>query len=120
MCSFSTSCNDSPLMCLTIGHVQGDVKSLDRPWNMCNNPMNMKQHPLLSAFMQWLGQRVCAMTGHNSTLHFEGRRVMMRCGSCGYDSPGWDIIGRGPTQRFDGDPKHHAIQQTRLVLRKSA
>lgn len=66
------------------------------------------------------GQMLCAMRGHDSVLHFEGKRVMMRCTSCGHDSPGWEISGRGPRPRFEGDHRRHMMAPQRLVLRKSA
>jgi hypothetical protein len=67
-----------------------------------------------------LGQMLCGVRGHDSVLHFEGNRVMMRCTSCGHDSPGWEISGRGPRHRFDGDARRHLLKPERLVLRKSA
>ena len=67
-----------------------------------------------------VGQFLCAMRGHDSVLHFEGNRVMMRCTSCGHDSPGWEISGRGPRQRFEGDHRRHVLAPKRLVLRKTA
>ncbi len=67
-----------------------------------------------------IGQWLCAMRGHDSVLHFEGPRVMMRCTSCGYDSPGWEISGRAPRQRFEGDHRRHVLVPQRLVLRKTA
>ena len=66
------------------------------------------------------GQMLCAMRGHDSVLHFEGNRVMMRCTSCGHDSPGWEISGRGPRQRYEGDRRRHVLVPPRLVLRKTA
>lgn len=66
------------------------------------------------------GQLLCGMRGHDSVLHFEGNRVMMRCTSCGYDTPGWEITGRGPRRRYEGDARRHLIAKPRLVLRKSA
>jgi len=66
------------------------------------------------------GQMLCAMRGHDSVLHFEGNRVMMRCTSCGHDSPGWEISGRGPRQRYEGDRRRHVLVPQRLVLRKTA
>jgi hypothetical protein len=68
----------------------------------------------------WLGQVLCGMRGHDSVLHFEANRVMMRCTSCGHDTPGWEISGRGPRRRFEGDKRRHALAPQRLVLRKSA
>ena len=65
------------------------------------------------------GQLICGIKGHDSVLHFEGQRVMMRCTSCGHDTPGWEISGRGPRKRFDGDARRHEIKP-KLVLRKSA
>ena len=51
-----------------------------------------------------VGQTVCGVRGHDSVLHFEGNRVMMRCTSCGHDSPGWEINGRAPAQRTRATP----------------
>jgi hypothetical protein len=64
---------------------------------------------------------LCALRGHDAVLHLERNRVLMRCASCGHDSPGWEISGSGPRRRFDGDPQRHALRPAlRLVLRKSA
>jgi hypothetical protein len=68
----------------------------------------------------WLGQVMCGVRGHDAVLHFEGKRVMMRCTSCGHDTPGWEINGRGPRPRFEGDKRRHALVAQGLVLRKSA
>ena len=67
-----------------------------------------------------LGQLLCGARGHDSVLHFEGNRVMMRCTSCGYDTPGWEITGHAPRRRFEGDARRHLLATQRLVLRKSA
>ena len=67
-----------------------------------------------------LGQLFCGLRGHDSVLHFEGNRVNMRCTSCGHDTPGWDVSGRGPRQRYEGDARRHALAPQRLMLRKSA
>jgi hypothetical protein len=67
-----------------------------------------------------LGQLICGVRGHDSVLHFEGNRVMMRCTSCGHDTPGWEISGHGPRRRYEGDARRHLLVQRRLVLRKSA
>lgn len=67
-----------------------------------------------------LGQLLCGLRGHDSVLHFEGNRVNMRCTSCGYDTPGWEISGRGPRRRYDGDARRHLLATPHLVLRKTA
>jgi hypothetical protein len=74
----------------------------------------------INRVMLTIGQWLCAMRGHDSVLHFEGNRVMMRCTSCGHDSPGWEISGRGPRQRYEGDHRRHVLVPQRLVLRKTA
>jgi hypothetical protein len=75
---------------------------------------------LFERLMGRLGQTLCGMRGHDSVLHFEGKRVMMRCTSCGHDTPGWEISDRGPRRRYEGDARRHLLTQRRLVLRKSA
>ena len=74
---------------------------------------------LLHRAVTRLGQAICGMRGHDSVLHFEGNRVMMRCTSCGHDTPGWEVNGRAPRKRFDGDARRHALKP-QIVLRKSA
>jgi hypothetical protein len=75
---------------------------------------------LFNRIVMRFGQAWCGLRGHDSVLHFEGNRVMMRCTSCGYDSPGWEISGRAPRQRFEGDHRRHVLVPQRLVLRKTA
>jgi len=75
---------------------------------------------LVNRAMARFGQLLCGIRGHYAVLHFEGKRVMMRCTSCGHDTPGWEVSGRGPRQRFEGDARRHRLATQRLVLRKSA
>ncbi|HXW05746.1 MAG TPA: hypothetical protein VD833_10975 [Vicinamibacterales bacterium] len=67
-----------------------------------------------------LGQFFCGLRGHEAVLHFEGNRVMMRCTTCGHDTPGWEISSRGPRRRFEGDARRHVLAPKRLVLKKTA
>ena len=68
-----------------------------------------------------LGQLLCGLRGHETVMHFEGKRLMMRCTSCGHDTPGVDIGERGPRLRFEGDARRHRLATPRrLVLRKTA
>jgi len=46
---------------------------------------------LFARAVGFVSQRFCAVRGHDSVLHFEENRVRLRCTSCGYDSPGWDV-----------------------------
>ena len=75
---------------------------------------------MVARAMGRLGQLLCGVRGHDSVLHFEGNRVMMRCTSCGHDTPGWEISGHGPRRRYEGDARRHLLVRRHLVLRKSA
>src|SRR5262245_39980381 len=76
---------------------------------------------VLSRAVSRVGQLVCGLRGHDTVLHFEGNRVMMRCTSCGHDTPGWEISGRGPRKRYEGDAHRHLLKTTpQLTLRKTA
>lgn len=59
-----------------------------------------------------VGQFFCGLKGHDSVLHFEGNRMMMRCTSCGHESPGWEIAGRGYRQ-YDASVPRREIQELR-------
>jgi hypothetical protein len=67
-----------------------------------------------------VSQLLCGLRGHDAVLHFERNRVNMRCTSCGYDTPGWEISGRGPRRRYEGDSRRHLLAKQRFVLRKTA
>ena len=77
---------------------------------------------VMSRVASRLSQTLCGLGGHDTVLHFEGPRVMMRCTSCGHDTPGWEVSGRGPRRRYEGDAKRHQLDRSRelVVLRKSA
>lgn len=75
---------------------------------------------LMNRAVTRVGQLLCGVRGHDSVLHFEGKRVMMRCTSCGHDSPGWEVSGRAPRQRYEGDSRRHVLVPQRLVFRKTA
>ena len=74
---------------------------------------------LMARMVTRFGRVVCGLHGHDAVLHFEGNRVMMRCTSCGHDTPGWEISGQRPRVRYEGDARRHTIKP-RLVLRKIA
>ena len=68
-----------------------------------------------------LGQWLCGLRGHEAVLHFEGKRIMMRCTSCGHHTPGWETGERAPRQRYEGDARRHRLATApHLVYRRSA
>lgn len=69
---------------------------------------------LIARIIAWFTQLFCGLIhGHHSVLHFEGERMLLRCTSCGFDSPGWDTRGERPRLRFAGDPRRHAHRARR-------
>jgi len=82
-----------------------------------------RDHPgddgLLARALGRVGQAWCALHGHDSVLHFEENRVLLRCTSCGYSSPGWEIGQRRPRVRFEGDEQRHLLAPPE-ALRKTA
>ncbi len=36
-------------------------------------------------------QAMCSLHGHDSLLQFEHNRMFLRCTSCGFETPGWEI-----------------------------
>ena len=84
---------------------------------------------LIARVASRIAQVFCGLHGHEAMLHFAGSRVMMRCSSCGHNTPGWEITGKGPRVRYAGDARRHALMprlalhkgaEPRLVLRRSA
>jgi NAD-dependent SIR2 family protein deacetylase len=76
---------------------------------------------VVSRVVMRLNQTLCGLSGHDRLVHIEGKRVTMRCSSCGHDTPGWEVTGRGPRRRFEGDVRRHQLTPSRdLSLRKTA
>jgi hypothetical protein len=65
-------------------------------------------------------QGFCGLRGHDSVLHFEENRVLLRCTSCGYDSPGWDVGHTRPRLVLEGDAERHLLRPEGLPLRRTA
>ena len=72
---------------------------------------------LITRALGYVSQALCGLHGHDSVLHFEENRVLLRCTSCGYDSPGWDVGHRRPRVRYATSDERVAL---RPVLRKTA
>jgi hypothetical protein len=46
---------------------------------------------LVSATVTWIQQGLCGLHGHDSLLHHTRNRMFLRCTTCGYETPGWDL-----------------------------
>ncbi len=50
-------------------------------------------------------QAMCSLHGHDSLLQFEHNRMFLRCTSCGYETPGWEIEHGGAEVAYAGGPE---------------
>ncbi len=39
----------------------------------------------------WLQRFLCGLHGHDAILQDERTRIFLRCTSCGYETPGWEV-----------------------------
>jgi hypothetical protein len=46
---------------------------------------------MMNRVFDLIRQSVCGLHGHDELLHFEPRRLSMRCTACGHETPGWDL-----------------------------
>ncbi|MGE5814776.1 MAG: hypothetical protein ACM36C_09845 [Acidobacteriota bacterium] len=74
----------------------------------------------VSRLVTSIRQAFCGLRGHDSVLHFEENRVLLRCTSCGYDSPGWDVGHTRPRLVLEGDAQRHLLRPEALPLRRTA
>jgi hypothetical protein len=52
---------------------------------------DQRSRGLFAWFLCSLQQAVCALHGHDAILQYERSRMFLRCTSCGYESPGWEV-----------------------------
>ena len=46
--------------------------------------------PTQTPVLDWIGQLMCGLQGHDEIVHFAGGRMFLRCVNCGHETPGWD------------------------------
>ncbi|SRR5690348_13724438 len=65
--------------------------------------------------MERLRQVMCGLHGHDTLPHFDKDRLSLRCVSCGYETPGWELNEVPPTVTVRGDARRHALPRPHLV-----
>jgi hypothetical protein len=50
-------------------------------------------------------QGLCGLHGHDALLKYERNRIYLRCTSCGYESPGWEVAGSAAVARLRADDR---------------
>jgi hypothetical protein len=68
-----------------------------------------------TAVVAKMRQVFCSMHGHDNLLQFGRDRMFLRCVSCGYESPGWELTETPPTVTEVGDARRHVIVRPPLV-----
>jgi hypothetical protein len=69
----------------------------------------------LESLSERLRHVFCGFRGHDTLLHFEDERMSLRCVSCGYETPGWELNEVPPTVTVRGDARRHALVRPQLV-----
>ena len=78
------------------------------------------ENSLLTRVVDAIRQAYCGLRGHDSVLHFEENRVLLRCTSCGHDSPGWDVGQTRPRPVLQGDAARHLLRPKGMPIRRTA
>ena len=46
--------------------------------------------------LNYVRQRLCGLHGHAQLLQFDSDRLFLRCASCGFETPGWQVGEKPP------------------------
>ena len=77
---------------------------------------NVSALTLLFLWLHGMYRRViCLLTGHKTVLHFEPRRMALRCTDCGYETPGWTIGEFTPSRVIAGIPSKKLVASNRAA-----
>jgi hypothetical protein len=78
-----------------------------------------EQPPLAEGFGERVFDRVretfCGLHGHDSLLQFKRDRMFLKCVSCGYESPGWELNETPPTVVASADPRRLTLTKPQLI-----
>ncbi len=73
----------------------------------------LAEAPSLPHGASWMWKRVqqalCSLHGHDSLLQFEHDRMFLRCTSCGYETPGWEIPHNRAALGYDEEPQRETL-----------
>ncbi len=60
-------------------------------------------------------QALCSLHGHDSLLQFEHNRMFLRCTSCGYETPGWEVARPATVLNYE-DPNAETLTPARELF----
>jgi hypothetical protein len=70
---------------------------------------------LLLLLVEMYRRLICLLTGHKTVLHFEPRRMALRCTDCGFETPGWTIGEFTPSRIVEGMPPEKLAARDRAA-----
>jgi hypothetical protein len=73
-----------------------------------------------TAMVYWVRQVACGLHGHDQMLQFAKDRMFLKCSTCGYESPGWELTEPQPIVTAAGDRGRHALTQPIVEMRRVA
>lgn len=73
---------------------------------------------LITRALEQTRQLMCGLHGHDALLHFETGRLSMRCTTCGYQTPGWDL--KSPAAHAKAEPKARVLRLPLVSERRVA
>ncbi len=87
------------------------------------SPADRDEQPptLLEGALRRLQSFLCGLHGHDSLLQFDRHRLYLRCSSCGFETPGWELSPSGSTTRRRADTRPTRVAPADLhVVRRIA
>jgi hypothetical protein len=76
----------------------------------------LKPAGVLARAAERVKQFACGLHGHDPLLHFDHGRMSLKCASCGYESPGWEIKEAPAIANRERSDKQDAAQVPALRL----
>jgi hypothetical protein len=70
--------------------------------------------------VDWVRQVACGLHGHDQMLQFAKDRMFLKCVTCGYESPGWELTEPQPVVTVAGDRRRHALARPVVEMRRVA
>jgi hypothetical protein len=85
-----------------------------------HNPGAVLERPrgIVAWALDRVQQGLCGLHGHDALLHYERNRIYLRCTSCGYESPGWEVARTAAPGRLRAEV--HGGAADLVVVRKVA
>jgi hypothetical protein len=65
-------------------------------------------------------QSCCGIHGHDNLLQFAEHRMFLKCVSCGYETPGWELTENPPAPTPARSPQARLVRPQLVGVRRIA